>query len=137
MTRLRPYISLLLALTLATAPWLQAFAARPAAATAYCNCCQGACHGCCCTAEQDSTAPQPTTAHNACGCDMSSSTSPKSEAPFETVKVNVEDRPTFTTVAPLLAAARPSAPQPVTAEFLAPVADESPPLYLLNTSFLI
>lgn len=140
MMRLRPYISVLLALALTAGPWLQVAATTcPVPSPDYCNCCQGPCHGCCCSIESEAPAApiEPVAGHEACGCDMSSSPLPSSEVPIETVQVKVDERPLATTTRPLELAEKPDLPMPLASERRVPQADESPPLFILNASFLI
>ncbi|UCG62547.1 MAG: hypothetical protein JSV52_04475 [Candidatus Zixiibacteriota bacterium] len=71
MTKIRPYMILIVALLLTAGPWLQATETNSPSAEQYCDCCQGPCEGCCCSvavppAEKDSGA-----ADDGCHCTIS------------------------------------------------------------------
>ena len=49
MTKARPYISLAIVLLILATPWLLPPEVKASAEDQYCECCQGPCHGCCCS----------------------------------------------------------------------------------------
>ncbi len=71
MTKIRPYLIVMIALLLVAGPWLQASEISVPSNEQYCDCCQGPCQGCCCSVEEPPAKEESSADMDSCHCDLS------------------------------------------------------------------
>ena len=71
MNKLHPYLVAAIVLLLLAGPWLHSAEVRASSDETSCNCCQGACQGCCCAGSGKPKEAKPDDEQGGCSCEMS------------------------------------------------------------------
>jgi len=71
MNKIQRYSSVVFTLLLIAGPWLSVQEIRTDTEKIVCNCCQGPCQGCCCSAPDNKESKSDTDQNNKCKCELS------------------------------------------------------------------